>query len=175
MMFLLRTTFWMSVVLALLPSFVSGQATAPEVGTSEAVTAASATFADLSRFCERRPDACAAGAQFAVAFGQRAQAGAKIVYDFATDRFAKQEHGKQEQTKSEQAKSEQTKSEQTKSEQTKSEQTKPEHLAAGNPVASAAEAPAVEPAKVSQHTLTAADMAPSWRGVPARRETKRPS
>ena len=165
MMFLLRTTFWMSVVLALLPSFVSGQATAPEVGTSEAVTAASATFADLSRFCERRPDACAAGAQFAVAFGQRAQAGAKIVYDFATDRFAKQEHGKQEQTKSEQ----------TKSEQTKSEQTKPEHLAAGNPVAPAAEAPAVEPAKASQHTLTAADMAPSWRGVPARRETKRPS
>src|ERR1700723_899902 len=58
MMFLLRTTFWVSVMLALLPSFVSGQATtnAPEVGTSEAVTAASATFADLSRFCERRSD-----------------------------------------------------------------------------------------------------------------------
>jgi Family of unknown function (DUF5330) len=94
MMFLMRTAFWVSVALALLPSFVSGQSkTVPtDVGTSEAATAASATFADLSHFCDRRPDACAAGAQFASAFGQRAQAGAKIVYEFVGDRLAKQEH-----------------------------------------------------------------------------------
>lgn len=152
MMFLLRTTFWVSVMLALLPSFVSGQATtnAPEVGTSEAVTAASATFADLSRFCERRADACAAGAQLATAFGQRAQAGAKIVYEFVTDRFAKQEHAKQEPAK-------------------------PDHLAAGNPVAPVTEAPAVKSAKASQQTLTTADTGPAWRGPPPRREMKRPT
>jgi Family of unknown function (DUF5330) len=94
MMFLMRTAFWVSVALALLPSFVSGQSkTVPtDVGTSEAATAASATFADLSHFCDRRPDACAAGAQFASAFGQRAQAGAKIVYEFVGDRLTKQQH-----------------------------------------------------------------------------------
>jgi hypothetical protein len=55
------------------------------------MTAASATVADLSGFCERRPDACAAGAQFATVFGQRAQAGAKIVYDFVGAKIGKSE------------------------------------------------------------------------------------
>jgi Family of unknown function (DUF5330) len=93
MMFLLRTAFWLSVALALLPSFVSKQAaTLPvEVGATDAMTAASATVADLSGFCERRPDACAAGAQLATVFGQRAQAGAKIVYEFVGDKLAKTE------------------------------------------------------------------------------------
>jgi len=138
-MFLLRTAFWVSVALALLPSFVSGQSTTvpADVGTSEAVTAASAAVADLSGFCQRRPDACAAGAQFASSFGQRTQAGAKIVYEFVGDRLAKQEH-----------------------------------QVAGNP---AAQAPAAEAAKTSQHTLTAADIAPAWRGPPPRRDTKRPT
>jgi len=89
MMFLLRTAFWLSVALALLPSFVPKQAaTVPvDVGAADAMTAASATVADLSGFCERRPDACAAGAQFATVFGQRAKAGAKILYDLVGDKL----------------------------------------------------------------------------------------
>jgi hypothetical protein len=55
------------------------------------MTVASATVADLSAFCERRPDACAAGLQFANAFGQRAQAGAKILYEFVGDKLGKAE------------------------------------------------------------------------------------
>jgi hypothetical protein len=83
MMFLLRTAFWIGVVLALLPTFGPKQS-APQaagVGATQAVTAASATFADMIQFCNRQPDACAAGAQFASAFGQRAQAGAKMLYE----------------------------------------------------------------------------------------------
>src|SRR5580700_7438363 len=93
MMFLLRAAFWASVALALLPSFVPKQAsTVPaDVGTAEAMTAASETVADLSGFCERRPEACAAGVQFANAFGQRAQAGAKILYDLVGDKLGKPE------------------------------------------------------------------------------------
>ena len=140
MMFLLRTAFWMSVALALLPSFVAKPAaTVPvEVGATDAMTAASATVADLSGFCQRRPDACAAGAQLATAFGQRAQAGAKIVYDFVGDKVARAEH--------------------------------PGATAA----TVAAEAPGSEAAKASQNTsqntLTAADMAPAWRGLQQRRD-----
>jgi hypothetical protein len=89
MMFLLRTAFWLSVALALLPTFAPKQAaTAPaDLVASEAVTAASATVADMSKFCERRPDACTAGAQFASAFGQRARVGAQILYEFVGDRL----------------------------------------------------------------------------------------
>jgi hypothetical protein len=94
MMFLLRTAFWTSVALALLPSFApTPSSTVPiDLHASEAVTAASATVADVSTFCERRPQACAAGAEFISAFGQRTEAGAKILYDFVSERLAKPDH-----------------------------------------------------------------------------------
>jgi len=90
MMFLLRTALLTSVVLALLPSFVPAKSTtvAADLGAAQAVTAASATVADLGGLCERQPQACEAGAQFAAAFVHRAQAGAKIVYDFIGERAA---------------------------------------------------------------------------------------
>jgi hypothetical protein len=93
MMFLLRTAFWISVALALLPSFVPASTIPVDIGAADAVTAASATVSDLSGFCERRPDACAAGAQFATVFARRAQAGAKIVYDFVGDKVGKSGRG----------------------------------------------------------------------------------
>ena len=94
-MFLLRTAFWIGVVLALLPTFGPKQS-APQaavVGAAEAMTAASATFADMIQFCNRQPDACAAGAQFASAFGQRAQAGAKMLYEIVGEKLAKVDGG----------------------------------------------------------------------------------
>jgi hypothetical protein len=90
MFFLIRMAFWLSVVLALLPTFAgtdhAATATQSNVGAGEAVTAASATVSDLSGFCDRQPEACEIGAQVAVAFGHQAQAGAKIVYDYLSDR-----------------------------------------------------------------------------------------
>jgi hypothetical protein len=93
MMFLLRTAFWTCAALALLPSFApTPSPTVPvDLSASEAVTAASATVADVSAFCERRPQACTAGAEFIAAFGQRVQAGAKILFEFAGDRLNKPE------------------------------------------------------------------------------------
>jgi hypothetical protein len=89
MFFLLRVAFWLTIVLALLPSGgaqQSAQASAPnKVGPTEAVVAASAAVSDMGSFCERQPDACVVGAQAAVAIGQRAQAGAKMVYEFFND------------------------------------------------------------------------------------------
>jgi hypothetical protein len=97
MFFLLRMAFWMSVVLVLLPSGGSQQhtATAPsaELGAIETLSAASATVSDMRQFCSRQPDACAIGSQAAVAIGQRAQAGAKMVYDFISERAAPRETG----------------------------------------------------------------------------------
>ena len=87
MFFLLRTAFWISVVLVLLPTGQSAQAPeASKVGALDALSAATSAVSDMSQFCTRNPEACETGAQAAVVFGQRAQAGAKMVYDFLTER-----------------------------------------------------------------------------------------
>jgi hypothetical protein len=98
MFFLIRVAFWLSVVLALLPTGGSKQntqaaASATDFSAVEAFSAATATVSDMRHFCERQPDACAVGSQAAVAFGQRAQAGAKMVYEFINERLAPQETG----------------------------------------------------------------------------------
>lgn len=84
MFFLLRVAFWLTIVLALLPSGAQQTAQAT-VGPTEAVAAAGAAVSDMSNFCERQPDACVVGTQAAVAIGQRAQAGAKMVFEFLSD------------------------------------------------------------------------------------------
>jgi Family of unknown function (DUF5330) len=129
MMFLLRTAFWIGVVLALLPTFGPKQS-APQAagaGATEAVTVASATFADMIQFCNRQPDACAAGAQFASVFGQRAQAGAKMLYEIVGEKLAKADAGA-------------------------------EDVPTGG-------------VKLSQSTLTSADLALAWRG-PQRKDKR---
>lgn len=80
MFFLLRLAFWLTIVLVLLPSGGS-QPTASGPKVSEALSAAGAAIADLRHFCTREPEACAVGAQTAAMIGQRAQAGAKMLYE----------------------------------------------------------------------------------------------
>ena len=91
MFFLLRVTFWLGVVLVLLPTFAGSESATPasapsQVSASGAVSAASATVSDLAHFCERQSDACVVGAQAAAAVGARAQAGAKILYEYLNDK-----------------------------------------------------------------------------------------
>ena len=47
----------------------------------------------LPVFICRQPEACALGSQAAVAFGQRAQAGAKMVYELINERTTPRETG----------------------------------------------------------------------------------
>jgi hypothetical protein len=98
MFFLLRVTFWLVVLLALLPTGSSQQgAQAAKFGTGDAVVAASAAVSDMSNFCERQPGACEVGAQAAVVIGQRAQAGAKMVYEFINERIVRGESDRGDQ------------------------------------------------------------------------------
>ena len=145
MFFLLRMAFWVSVVLVLLPSGGSQQRTAnapsSEPGTMQTLSAASSTMSDMRQFCTRQPEACAVGSQAAVAIGQRAQAGAKMVYEFISERAAPRETG--------------------------SVTTRPTRQAAAQAASQAL------PAAKSQDTLTAADLAPAWRG-PRRESHNKP-
>jgi len=86
MFFLLRTAFWLSVVVLLLPTPESMK-TPDGVGAAKAVSAASATVSDMGQFCTRQPDACEVGSQALTQFGHKAQASAKWVYDLLTEKL----------------------------------------------------------------------------------------
>jgi hypothetical protein len=93
MRFLLRLAFWLGVVLVVLPSVGTQTAPKVEVSAGDAVSAARAAIGDARSFCERQRDACVFGSQAAVAIGQRAQAGAKMLYEFLTEQVGPSETG----------------------------------------------------------------------------------
>jgi hypothetical protein len=87
MFFLLRMAFWLGLVLVLLPREKTPESDKlPQVGASEAVSAATAAVSDMSQFCKRQPAACEAGGQAATVIGQRAQDGARKLYQIITDK-----------------------------------------------------------------------------------------
>ena len=89
MFFLLRMAFWLGLVLVLLPREKTPESDKlPQLGASEAVSAASAAVSDMSQFCKRQPAACEVGGQAATVIGQRAQAGARKLYQIVTDKRA---------------------------------------------------------------------------------------
>jgi hypothetical protein len=89
MFFLLRLVFWIGLVLVLLPRDKSPSSdSAPEINASEAISAATAAINDVGQFCKRQPQACEVGGQAATVVGQRAQGGAKKLYQIITDKPA---------------------------------------------------------------------------------------
>lgn len=90
MFFLLRMAFWLGVVCVLLPSSGGKPPAAPtaQIDAGQAVSAAGATLADMRSFCDRQPEACVVGGQVAVALGQKAQEGAKTLYEFISEKIA---------------------------------------------------------------------------------------
>jgi hypothetical protein len=87
MFFLLRMAFWLGLVLVLLPrEKTPASEKLPQLGASEAVSAATAAVSDMGQFCKRQPLACEVGGQAATAIGQRAQEGARKLYHIITDK-----------------------------------------------------------------------------------------
>jgi len=146
MFFLLRMAFWLGLVLILLPSGSSQEATpASAVGASDAISAASATVGDLRQFCTRQPDACTVGSHVATQLGYKAQAGAKMLYEFLSERLASKEAAPGETGS----------------------------IQAGSSPHSIKSAMDKFPqGKSSQNTLSPADVAPAWRGPTPRKDAK---
>jgi hypothetical protein len=89
MFFLLRMAFWLGLVLVLLPREKTPESEKlPQVGASEAVSAATAAVSDMTQFCKRQPAACEVGGQAATVIGHRAQEGARKLYQIITDKRA---------------------------------------------------------------------------------------
>ncbi|MGQ3673295.1 DUF5330 domain-containing protein [Xanthobacter sp. TB0136] len=78
MFFLLRMTFWIALLLLLLPLGLKGT-TGQDVSVFDAFGAVQAVVADASGFCERQPQACAIGGQMVSHLTEKAQAGAQWI------------------------------------------------------------------------------------------------
>lgn len=143
MRFLLRITFWLGLVLVLLPRDKTPQSDKlPQIGAADAVQAATAAVSDVTQFCKRQPAACEVGGQAATIIGQRAQDGAKKLYQIINDK-------KEQLEKTD------------KSE--KSEKKAPDHTGS---IALAGEGDAVA-SEAPRDTLSQDDLALEWRGPQA--------
>lgn len=93
MFFLLRTAFWLSLLLLVLP-IGGGSLKGPSDGdrasidAMSALAAAGATVSDVSGFCSRQPDACAVGSQALKLVGERAKDSAALIQDYLSDNAA---------------------------------------------------------------------------------------
>lgn len=81
-MFLIRTAFWLSVVIMLIPADPQSETPAPRVSMFEAFSSARAVAADFSNFCERNPDVCVTGAAAFQVFAEKAQNGARLLFRY---------------------------------------------------------------------------------------------
>ncbi|WP_246664923.1 DUF5330 domain-containing protein [Neorhizobium sp. P12A] len=97
MWFLIKTAFWFSLVLVLLPVF-SSQSTSrlesdPKVQVSDAVSAATGAFQYVSALCYERPDVCVKGGETLTALGYRAREGARVAYEFLDQQLGNGQSG----------------------------------------------------------------------------------
>jgi hypothetical protein len=88
MRFLIKAAFWLTIVVLFLPADSAKQGPSAQVGPIEALGAAQAAVEDASGFCTRNPGACEVGSQAFQTFGEKAQNGAKMLYEFLSARFA---------------------------------------------------------------------------------------
>ncbi|MBH5399608.1 DUF5330 domain-containing protein [Bradyrhizobium sp. CNPSo 4010] len=143
MRFLLRITFWLGLVLVLLPRDKTPESEKlPQIGAADAVQAATAAVSDVTQFCKRQPAACEVGGQAATIIGQRAQDGAKKLYQIINDKKEQITNDKNDGSK------------------TDNNKKAPDHTGsialAGEADLAASEAP--------RDTLTQDDLALEWRG-----------
>ncbi|UWU95256.1 DUF5330 domain-containing protein [Bradyrhizobium sp. CB1015] len=147
MRFLLRITFWLGLVLVLLPRDKTPESDKlPQIGAADAVQAATAAVSDMTQFCKRQPAACEVGGQAATIIGQRAQDGAKKLYQIINDKKEQITNDKNDGGKNDGSKTDNKKA--------------PDHTGsialAGEGDLAASEAP--------RDTLTQDDLALEWRG-----------
>ncbi|MFB6462293.1 DUF5330 domain-containing protein [Bradyrhizobium tunisiense] len=144
MRFLLRITFWLGLVLVLLPRDKTPESEKlPQIGAADAVQAATAAVSDMTQFCKRQPAACEVGGQAATIIGQRAQDGARKIYQIINDKKEQISNDKNEKNE-------------------KNEKKAPDHTGS---IAMVGEGDVV--ASEARDTLSQDDLALEWRGPQA--------
>lgn len=97
MWFLIKGTFWFSMVLVLLSYFGKPEdtelAAAPGIEIGDAIAAATGAYSYIASICVEKPDVCIQGAETLNALGQRAKAGALVAYQILDEKLAEGEPG----------------------------------------------------------------------------------
>ena len=165
MRFLLRMTFWLSVVLVLLPRGEAPPSSSAQISATDAMSAATATVGDMRQFCERQPEACMVGSQAAVALEDRAKAGAKRLYEMFNERLSANESEKVTTV--------------TAAHDAQVVPLPPARPALHAPqtrnAAQRTSQATSQNTQNTQNTLTPADLAPAWRGPPSRKDPREPA
>jgi hypothetical protein len=161
MRFLLRVTFWLTLVCILLPRSGSQPAPGGQVSATDAMSAATATVGDMRQFCERQPGACNVGSQAAAELEDRAKAGARRLYQMLNEKLLAPENA-------------------TAPTATQTESIKDIPLPPTRPSQRAAHGPLPTPTTsrsqaTPQGTLTPADLVPIWRGPAPRKDAPGPA
>jgi hypothetical protein len=78
--FLIKSAFWLSLVLLVIPIGGGDGDSTPRVGAIEAFLAAQAVVGDVAGMCERKPEACEVGKSALQTIGVRAKESARIAY-----------------------------------------------------------------------------------------------
>jgi hypothetical protein len=161
MMFLIRTAFWLMILVLLLPT--------DETQQSQVYGTAEAAVKDVTGFCDRNPGVCEKGKDAFDVFVQKAQFGAQMIMGFVRDQTGASAGGEQtpsavqtpEPSSDAASPAEDSSAEQSGEDRTQLSQAT---IPAWMPVSS-------EPASVkslpSQDTLRPDDLAPAWSGPQA--------
>lgn len=94
MWFMIKGTFWFSLVLMALPFLNPDPETAEReksiasIDVSDSISAAITAIEDLRQICERKPDVCDKGAETINALGLRARDGAEVAFKLLDQNFA---------------------------------------------------------------------------------------
>ncbi len=78
MLFLIRTAFWLAIIVLLLPTDAQQR--------SEVYGTAQAAVNDVASFCDRNPETCARGKDAFGVFVQKAEFGARMLMDLINGR-----------------------------------------------------------------------------------------
>lgn len=90
MWFLIKGTFWFSMVLVLLSYFGTrpeAQDASASLDVADAISAATDAYAYVSEICSVKPDVCVKGAETFAALGERAREGALVAYQLLDRQF----------------------------------------------------------------------------------------
>lgn len=93
-MFLLRSVFWASLIVLVLPVDKSAVDTTvtQSVSTGKAIELVSGAASDLAGFCERNEEMCKQGREFATAFGAKTVYASGLLYHFLNETFANEQN-----------------------------------------------------------------------------------
>ncbi|MBO3759377.1 DUF5330 domain-containing protein [Ciceribacter sp. L1K22] len=92
MWFLIKGTFWFTMMLVALSFFSGREATEEATGSrfemTDAVAAASEAYQYLSKICLEKPEVCEKGAETLTALGHRAREGALVAFELLDKQLA---------------------------------------------------------------------------------------